>query len=146
MTFGGRLTKVHICAGPPPEPVPAAIFALCRQKRPCYHREQMVSMVEIEEFCDRVAKTCHPRRIVLFGSYAAGSARSDSDVDLLVETDDQSTGCRAAARIIRETGPRFGVDLLVRSRDEVARRLEQNDCFLASVYRNGRVIYEAVDE
>ena len=105
----------------------------------------MLTLADIELFCQQVVETFHPHRIVLFGSYATGSARPDSDVDLLIEVEHEAGGCRSAAKIIRETQPRFGVDLIVRTRRDIARRLEQKDSFLEAVFRQGRVLYEAAD-
>jgi len=39
---------------------------------------------------DPVVAYFHPRRIVLFGSFARGDARPDSDIDLLVILDDDA--------------------------------------------------------
>lgn len=105
----------------------------------------MVTMQDINEFCGRVGETFRPRRIILFGSYARGEARPDSDVDLLVEVDQRDSGCGAAASIIRKLEPKFGVDLIVRSKGDMELRLRQNDSFLAGVVRDGRVVYESSD-
>jgi len=39
---------------------------------------------QIEAYCRVLAREIRPQKIILFGSYASGSARADSDVDLLV--------------------------------------------------------------
>ena len=87
----------------------------------------------------------NPRRIVLFGSYANGQAREDSDVDMLVTMDHGDSSLRTAAQIIRELRPRFAVDLIVRTEDELAERLAQDDSFLRAATENGQVIYEATE-
>jgi predicted nucleotidyltransferase len=46
--------------------------------------QTMVTVREIKAFCGRLAVEYRPSRIVLFGSYAHGKPRPDSDVDLLV--------------------------------------------------------------
>jgi len=38
----------------------------------------------VESIVSRIAAAIHPDRIILFGSRATGTARADSDVDLLV--------------------------------------------------------------
>jgi len=38
----------------------------------------------LPEVVDRIARRFHPVRIILFGSWARGTAREDSDIDLLV--------------------------------------------------------------
>jgi predicted nucleotidyltransferase len=46
--------------------------------------KNMVRMKQIRDWSRRVAKQFNPERIILFGSYAYGKPREDSDVDLLV--------------------------------------------------------------
>ncbi|MCF7855878.1 MAG: nucleotidyltransferase domain-containing protein [Candidatus Pacebacteria bacterium] len=94
-------------------------------------------MRDIERFCGDLRREFEPRRIILFGSYASGDARTHSDVDLLVEMDHLGSGCRTAAAIIRRLKPRFGLDLIVRSRDEITTRLVQHDSFLTEIVNNG---------
>lgn len=44
----------------------------------------MISEETIKEAARRIAEKFHPDRIILFGSYARGTADKHSDVDLLV--------------------------------------------------------------
>jgi uncharacterized protein len=44
----------------------------------------MVQMNDIHGLADRIAGEFKPDRIILFGSYARGTAGADSDVELLV--------------------------------------------------------------
>lgn len=45
----------------------------------------MMSFVEIKDSITEVARKYPIKRLSLFGSYADGSAKDDSDIDLLVE-------------------------------------------------------------
>ena len=47
-------------------------------------RRYQVTPGKIARVARRIAARFHPERIVLFGSWARGDARPDSDVDLLV--------------------------------------------------------------
>ena len=49
----------------------------------------MISTEQLDDIIDRIVERCKPEKIILFGSYARGDARQDSDIDLLVvaETD-----------------------------------------------------------
>lgn len=38
----------------------------------------------LDEAVRRIVEIAHPREVILFGSYAEGCAREDSDIDLLV--------------------------------------------------------------
>jgi len=44
----------------------------------------MISKKILKEATKRIAEQFHPQRIILFGSYARGTADAKSDVDLLV--------------------------------------------------------------
>ena len=105
----------------------------------------MVAFNDIQEFSRTLVREFNPHRVVLFGSHAAGRARDDSDVDLLVTMDYEGNSLRAAAEAIRRLKPRFAVDLVVRTEREVRERIEQNDEFLADATARGRVLYESLD-
>jgi len=105
----------------------------------------MTALTEIERFCGEVGRQFHPQRIILFGSYASGKAREDSDVDLLIEMEHAGSGLRTAAEIIRRLKPSFGLDLIIRSEREITSRLEQADSFISDILKHGRVVYETAD-
>ena len=103
----------------------------------------MASLAEIEEFARRVSAEFRPERIILFGSFAYGQPTGDSDVDLLVVMPHVGPPWRTATEIRGRVRPTFPLDLLVRSREELARRIEMGDCFLREIAEKGRVVYEA---
>jgi len=106
----------------------------------------MASLPKIQSFCDAVAKEFRPRKIILFGSHAAGRATADSDVDLLVIQPRTRLKGERLSVCIRQAVPRdFPLDLLVRTPAEVAKRLRWGDQFLRDVMERGRVMYEAPD-
>jgi len=104
----------------------------------------MVTPNEIRTFCQRLAVEYRPSRIVLFGSYARGRPRPDSDVDLLVVMPFKGNGVSKAAEMILKLRPSFAVELVIRTPTDVARRLAMNDFFLKEATR-GRLLYEAPD-
>lgn len=103
----------------------------------------MVSMEDIQALADRIVRGFLPERIVLFGSYASGTASPDSDVDLLVVLPYQGKSWAKAAEIRGRLRPRFPLDLLVRTPQQVLERLEMGDSFLRDVSDRGTVLYEA---
>ena len=46
----------------------------------------MVAMNQIKRFGEQIGKEFKAEKVILFGSYAQGTAKEDSDVDLLVVT------------------------------------------------------------
>jgi predicted nucleotidyltransferase len=67
-----------------------------------------------------IVEIAHPQLIILFGSWAEGTARADSDVDLLVvaETERWDTTALALHKILRPLLGRREFDLLLYSPEE----------------------------
>ena len=83
-----------------------------------------------------------PEKIILFGSYAGGHPRPDSDVDLLVVMRSRKRPTERAAELSRFLEPRpFPIDLLVRTPKEIQRRLAMGDTFIRDILHHGRVLY-----
>jgi len=98
-----------------------------------------VSRNQIRAYCDVLAREFHPERIILFGSYANGTATSHSDVDLLVVMPFQGSPTKQVVEIRTRAEAPFPMDLLVWK----PRRLHQQDSFTQAVIKEGRVMYEA---
>ena len=103
----------------------------------------MITIAQIRALSRRIAAQFNPERIILFGSRARGRAHADSDVDLLVVMRCDGPGARKAVEILNRVEPEFAVDLIVRTPQEIRRRLAQQDRFLADIVRRGKVLYEA---
>lgn len=104
----------------------------------------MISMRDIQCYCDVVAASFRPRKIILFGSYAYGTPNEDSDVDVMVlMPKSRRLGRRPALKIREKVEANFPVDVLVRDPLFVQERLEEGDCFLEEVMKKGRGMYES---
>ncbi len=99
----------------------------------------------IEETVRQIVAQFQPRRIILFGSYASGRPRPESDVDLLVVMDTPLKGTEQAVRICQAIEYHFGLDLIVRTPATLARRLALGDPFLNEIVHTGEVLYECPD-
>jgi uncharacterized protein len=87
-----------------------------------------------------------PQRVILFGSYAYGNPRSDSDIDLLIikETSDRFIDRWVTVRRILSDAKRsLPLDTLILTPQEVAHRLAIGDQFVAEVLERGEVLYAA---
>ena len=93
----------------------------------------IVALTDIQKFVADVAREFLPEKVILFGSYAAGSAKAESDVDLLVVMREDVSGARVAADIIRRLKPTLPVELIVRSSRQIKERLALNDFFLREI-------------
>ena len=105
----------------------------------------MISIRQIQGYCDAIAAAFKPARIILFGSYAYGRPTADSDVDLMVVMPKGRKATLDTAAQIRVKVPSaFPVDVLVRGEREFARRLKDGDLFTEQITQKGKVMYEAV--
>ena len=106
----------------------------------------MVNREDIQATCDDIVREFSPLQVILFGSYAYGTPTEDSDVDLLVIMDIPKSETRRHAKEMQKRIPeRFPMDLLVRSREDVAYRISYNDWFLREITEKGKVLYGDVD-
>jgi predicted nucleotidyltransferase len=91
----------------------------------------------------RIADEFHPQKIILFGSYAYGIPRPESDVDLLVIIDTPVREAQQALAIRQFINPLFSLDILVKRPSTIAQRLDWGDSFLHEVTERGIVLYES---
>ena len=103
----------------------------------------MVGIREIRAVSRRIAREFHPRRIILFGSYARGTPTEDSDVDLLIIMPFKGRSTDVSVEMRLKVRPPFPVDLLVRTPQAVRRRIGMGDCFMREIVESGKVLYEA---
>ena len=102
----------------------------------------MVSQETLQRAVQRLAEQFEPQRIILFGSYARGTADEHSDVDLLVEMDHAQSTLQQALTIRKAVKRSFPLDLIVKSSREIEQRLQQNDYFLKTIMNDGQVLYD----
>jgi uncharacterized protein len=103
-----------------------------------------VPMRVIRRFARDVAARFRPDKIILFGSYAYGTPHKDSDVDILVVMPCRHQGSRAG-RIRWEVPAPFPMDLVVRTPDNLRRRLADGDLFHTEIVSKGKILYEKRD-
>jgi uncharacterized protein len=98
---------------------------------------------QIEQLTARIVEVERPDKVILFGSYASGTATESSDIDLLVIS--RSTLPRRE-REVRLTRQLFGsgvpYDLLVLTPEEMEERLRRNGPFIREILWTGQVVYE----
>src|SRR5450759_5248121 len=102
-----------------------------------------IPQATIRSLAEQISALFHPQKIILFGSYAYGTPRPESDVDLLVVMDTQLTELEQAAVICRTIPYRVGLDLVVYTPQRLAQRLEWGDSFLREIVQRGVTLYES---
>jgi len=98
---------------------------------------------EIAQLTARIIEAERPDKVILFGSYATGTATENSDIDLLVI---RRSALPRREREVRLTRPLFGsgvpYDLFVFTPEELEERLRRNGSFVQEILSTGQVVYQ----
>jgi predicted nucleotidyltransferase len=97
----------------------------------------------LAELTERIRKTVMPDKIYLFGSYAWGTPHADSDIDLfiIIESSDLPPYQRAREIYRSFRGMRVPVEVLVRTRDEVAKSRDVASSLTKKILEQGKLLY-----
>jgi predicted nucleotidyltransferase len=109
---------------------------------PSITRRTRIPQEAIDNVVRQIEEKFQPLKIILFGSYAYGTPRSDSDVDLLVIMETPLKEVEQEIRICQMVEYHFGLDLLVKTPATLADRLKLGDPFLKEIIQKGKVLYE----
>jgi predicted nucleotidyltransferase len=102
-----------------------------------------IPMQAIRSVARRISDRFQPEKIILFGSYAYGEPKPESDVDLLVVMDTPLRARQQRLEISRALSPRpFPLDIVIRTPQQVQERLAMGDPFLREITSRGKVLYE----
>lgn len=99
-----------------------------------------IKINEIKNYVAKIKQKFNPSKIILFGSYAYGKPSEDSDVDLLVIMKTDLKPIEQAVLIRKEFPAPFPLDLIVRTSQEVKKRIKDGDFFLRTVLKEGKVL------
>jgi predicted nucleotidyltransferase len=98
-----------------------------------------------------VLKQADPYKIILFGSYARGTASENSDIDILVILDNNDVARTYEERLkkklyinrlVRNINYKVALDILVYSKEEYKIVKNYGNYFIDEIENTGRVIYE----
>ncbi|HCA47111.1 MAG TPA: nucleotidyltransferase domain-containing protein [Armatimonadetes bacterium] len=98
---------------------------------------------EVWDIIDRIRVGYDPQRIIVFGSYARGTERSGSDLDLLVVKDTTARWADRVREVSRLVTPRrLPMDIIVKTPDEIEEALRERELFVRQIIEEGIVAYE----
>lgn len=96
----------------------------------------------ISSITNKIVEHFRPERIILFGSVAKGTGTKDSDIDLLVIMNSRQRPARRSMEISKVCRPKFvSMDILVRTPEEIKKRLAIGDYFIKEILEKGKVLY-----
>ena len=119
------------------------LFTMTAIEVPTVDQRKRIPQKAIDEVVRQIAEKFHPQKIILFGSYARGNPRPESDVDLLVVIDTPMKESQQSLEIRRHLGVMFGLDLIVYTPKHLQERVEMGDWFLRDILKEGKVVYES---
>jgi len=103
----------------------------------------MIDSNKISEIASRIATKFNPDKIILFGSYANGTQKEDSDIDLLIiqETDlpIQNRGYEIRMSLM---GSMMPFDIVIYTNSEFDQEKDKSSSFLNTVMKNSKLLYE----
>jgi len=97
----------------------------------------------LSEVVDRIVNKFHPLKIILFGSWARGSAQDDSDLDLLVVLSKTEHKRKAAIQIGNSlSNLPISKDIIVTTPEDIKKYGKTVGDILLPALEEGKVIYE----
>ena len=98
---------------------------------------------KIQEIADTIIRVADPDKLILFGSYAAGTPNVDSDIDMLVIKDSPLPRYKRGFEIekaLMKCG--VPIDLLVYTHDELNAENQIFCSFIQTALKTSKLIYE----
>ncbi len=103
----------------------------------------MIELKKINEIVARIVLKFNPDKIILFGSYASGTANNDSDVDLLVIQNTDLPRHKRSFDIQKLLiGSMIPMDILVYTNTEFEKEKNEKSSFLNSAIKTSKILYE----
>lgn len=98
---------------------------------------------QLQAILQSLVERIQPEKVVLFGSYANGTATPESDIDLLVILESDLRRDRRQEAISQALRPRrVPVDILAYTPTEVQRCMESPTSFVRHILTTGKVLYD----
>jgi predicted nucleotidyltransferase len=96
----------------------------------------------VNKFVDYISKEIRVNKVILFGSYANGTATEESDIDIAIDSPDFSEDYLAECERLNRSVWRSGTDLGI---EPHPLHPVMQDFFVEEILKTGIVIYEATD-
>jgi predicted nucleotidyltransferase len=106
-------------------------------------RDQHLNTELLNEIAQKISKTFSASKILLFGSYAYGKPGKDSDLDLFIIMETKKSSAKRRIMVSRLFRDReVPMDFIVRTPEEIKKRLSLGDPFIKKILEKGYVLYE----
>ena len=110
----------------------------------------MITQTQIDEVVEAIVQFYRPEKIILFGSYATGMAKEDSDLDLAVIKTTKEPFHKRGAQVrqaIRRNGKiyYFPKDILMFTPVEMKKLKDDPYSVVYEILKTGKTLYERVE-
>lgn len=102
----------------------------------------LITQKQIQLVTRRIVQNYQPEKVILFGSYAWGKPRKDSDIDLLIIKKTKKKWLERNLEVRKIIDGELPVDILIRTPEEVRKRLRMGDFFYQDIETKGKYLYE----
>ena len=96
---------------------------------------------EIKKITKQIVKKYKPEKIILFGSFAFGRPKENSDIDLVVIKKTRKRFMKRLFEICRCIKSWMGTDILVYTPKEWKEALTEENYFIKEIAQKGKVVY-----
>jgi predicted nucleotidyltransferase len=119
-----------------------------------FFSEREIGMLQhgiINEILRALTNSLNLYKVILFGSFASGTAERDSDIDLIVVTDDDfmprtyqenMQNYLSVSAVLRDIKARVPIDLIVHTKPMHDEFIHLGSMFSKDVMKKGEVLYE----
>lgn len=98
---------------------------------------------DLNEATERIRRTAHPQKIILFGSRARGEGQTNSDWDFLVIAESDLPRHKRSIPLYGALSDMpAGMDILVYTQAEVEEWRDVPQALVTTAIREGKVLYE----
>ena len=105
--------------------------------------QNKISNEVVEEIKNKIIEKISPLKIILFGSFACGEQKENSDLDLLIIKESSISRPKRAGEIrLLLSKYIFGKDILVYTPEEIEEWKNVPEAFITTVINEGKVLYE----
>lgn len=103
----------------------------------------MITQEQIRTLTETIIDVEQPDQIILFGSYAYGMPREESDLDILVVKDYDVPRHKRGKDLLKALSyVRFPLDILFYTPNEIEKWQHTSLAFITTVMTRGKVLYE----
>lgn len=102
-----------------------------------------MSRTLLKEIIAKIINHLDPEKIILFGSYAYGEPKENSDLDLFIIMKSNEKTANRRIKVSRLFWDReMPMDFIVKTPSEIKERLAIGDPFIKKIIEKGKLLYE----